>query len=59
MSEYHVQVQNVIQNWKTVSVKATTGGVGHQPFDIMFKLVSSAVNSTSWVLDTTSYPTRF
>ena len=59
MSRYHVQVQDIVQDWKIVSVKEAEGGARYPPFDIMFKLLSSALNSTSCVLGTALYATMF
>ena len=59
MLEFHVQIQNVIQDWNIVSFKEAVGGIRYQPFDIIFKLLSSALSSTSCVLDTALYATMF
>lgn len=59
VSRDHVQIQNVVQNWGSISIKAEAGGAQVPPFDIMFKLLSNALSSTSCVLDTALYATMF
>lgn len=59
MSRNHIQVQNIVQNWRFISTKVEAGGAWGLPFDIMFKLLSNALNSTSCVLDTALNATMF
>ena len=59
MLKFHVQIQNIIQDWSIISLKNAVGGRRYKPFDIIFKLLSSALSSTSCVLDTALYATMF
>ena len=59
MSTRHVQVQDIVQDWETVRADEAVGGARRPPFDIIFKLLSSALDSTSCVLDTALNATMF